>query len=161
VLDEAWSRAGLEERVFICQYLSESDSVFAGLYLRDRIGREADRMDHYLVVQALIGRHSPEDIPFLAQLLPCDAVIGREGDMMSDVVLEYLQYSIPLEYKFHRGTFSKSRKYREAIARKYVEWFNDLATPVRWAPELGCFLTVGTDRRKVERHMEWYLALPE
>jgi len=154
-IDAIWLKASIEERSIICQYLQKSDSRYARSYLIKRLEAEKESLSLYLLLNALINKHSPDDIPFLCRMMPNSISVGREGDLMSDVILDYFQYSIPIEYRFHRERFSKSKKYRELIARKYMKWFSSLSQPVRWVSKYDCYMINENDQKEAEQRKSW------
>jgi hypothetical protein len=158
-IDSIWLKTSIEEKVSICRYLAESPEPYASTYLKMKLEVEKESFIKYLLLNALIVRRAPEDILFLSRLLPDSIPIGREGDRMSDLILAYFQYSIPIEYNFHHKTFLNSKKYRESIAAKYTRWYKNLSKPVRWEKEFECFMIPGTSQDIAEHHKAWYLAI--
>jgi hypothetical protein len=155
--DNILAKASLDEKhIIIIEYFLESDNKFIRQYLKEKIlKRSGDKMSLSWFLFALQEKHHFEDIPFFCHLLINPFRV--EGGITSDIALEYLRFSIPIEYDINYKEFVQSKKYRVEIANRYMKWYESIRTPIRWDPQFRMFFPENHDPGMGEKHFLWIL----
>jgi hypothetical protein len=157
-LNSMWKSADTASRSAILSALRRSSAPSMSAFLESAYRGERNRVLRLAILDLLLSKHAGEDLAFIIQLLPDCSIAGREGDRVCLVVLNHLQFSVPIEYDFDMRAFLASRRTREALAERYQSWLRAGSPPV-FDRGCECFARAVTSAQQADAHARWYLEL--
>lgn len=111
------------------------------------------------LLRSLLTKKDLESLRIKLELLDCTENVGREGDTVSEVILDELQRELLVEYEFDGiKRYLNDENYRNSIIKLYKEYIK-INDRLMFSAKKKIYYNKKLDRSLYEKHMIWYGAI--